>query len=52
MTHLEALELLASAGFETGWALSNGVLIDWENDTDPPAPLKRPKSTDETPSPA
>ena len=52
MTHLEALELLASAGFETGWALSDGVLIVWENEENPPAPLKRPKSTDETPSPA
>ena len=52
MTHLEAIELLHDAGFDSGWALSGGVLILWEHDQDPPAPLKRPKSTDETPSPA
>jgi len=49
VTHLEAMQLLADAGFETGWALSDGVLVLWEHDTDPPKPLVRP---DETPSPA
>ncbi len=51
MTHLEAMQLLSDAGFETGWALSDGVLILWEHDQDPPAPLTRPEVTDETPSP-
>jgi hypothetical protein len=45
-------QLLIDAGFDTGWALVDGVLILWEHDQDPPAPLTRPESTDETPSPA
>jgi len=48
MTHLEAIKLLEDAGFETGWALAGGVLVLWEHDTDPPAPLTRPtEATDE-----
>jgi hypothetical protein len=43
-------QLLIDAGFDTGWALVDGVLILWEHDEDPPAPLTRPKATDETPS--
>ena len=38
-------ELLRKAGFTEGWALSDGVLILWEHDTDPPAPLTRPTET-------
>ena len=49
MTHLELIELLHDAGFTTGWALSGDVLVLWEHDQDPPAPLVRP---DETPGPA
>ena len=45
MTHTEALDLLAEAGFENGWVLADGVLILWEHDQDPPAPLKRPNET-------
>ena len=45
MKHLEALELLEKNAFHTGWVLQNGVLIFWEHDEDPPAPLTRP--TDE-----
>lgn len=48
MNHLEAIDLLIASGFETGWALSGGVLILWEHEQDPPLPLTRP--TDETPS--
>jgi hypothetical protein len=44
-------DLLTQEGFTEGWALSNGVLIIWEHEQDPPAPLTRPKATDETPSP-
>ena len=50
MTHLEAMQLLSDAGFETGWALSDGVLVLWEHDTEPPAPLTRPEAPDETPT--
>jgi hypothetical protein len=42
MTHTEALELLAEAGFDNGWALADGVLVYWEHDIDPPSPLVRP----------
>jgi hypothetical protein len=38
-------DLLVEAGFTEGWALSDGVLILWEHDTDPPAPLTRPTET-------
>ena len=49
MTNNEAIELLVAAGFKDGWAVSNGLLILWEHDKNPPAPFVRP---DETPSPA
>jgi len=45
------VELLRKAGFDSGWALSDDTLILWEHDQEPPAPLTRPKATDETPSP-
>ena len=45
MNHLEAMQLLADSGFDTGWALADGVLILWEHDTEPPAPLVRPQET-------
>lgn len=43
MTHDEACDLLLENGFDSGWVLTGGVLILWEHDQDPPAPLKRPK---------
>jgi hypothetical protein len=43
MTHDDAVKLLLDAGFDSGWVVSNGVLILWENDENPPAPLTRPK---------
>jgi hypothetical protein len=36
-------ELLRDAGFHTGWAISDGVLILWEHEQDPPSPLVRPE---------
>jgi hypothetical protein len=39
------VDLLIDAGFTDGWALSDGVLIVWEHDVDPPAPLTRPNET-------
>jgi hypothetical protein len=44
---MELIELLLEAGFMNGWALSEDVLVLWEHDEDPPAPLTRP--TDEIP---
>jgi hypothetical protein len=42
MTHQELLELLADAGFDTGWVLAGEELTLWEHDAEPPAPLKKP----------
>jgi hypothetical protein len=39
------VQLLLDAGFNDGWVMSNDVLVLWEHDVDPPAPLERP--TDE-----
>jgi hypothetical protein len=50
MTHLELIELLIDAGFNEGWSLENETLTLWLHDQEPPAPLTRPKATDETPS--
>jgi hypothetical protein len=50
MTNQEATELIKNAGFEGGWTLIEDVLIQWEHNQDPPAPLTRPKATDETPT--
>jgi hypothetical protein len=41
---------LLDAGFTDGWAMFDDVLILWEHDQDPPAPLTRPEATDETPT--
>jgi hypothetical protein len=42
MTHQELLQLLADAGFDTGWVLAGEELTLWEHDAEPPAPLKKP----------
>jgi hypothetical protein len=52
MTNDEAIQLLIKQGFDDGWSISNGILILWEHEQDPPTPLTRPEATDETPSPA
>jgi hypothetical protein len=36
------VQLLLDAGFTDGWALQGDLLVLWEHDEDPPAPLKRP----------
>jgi hypothetical protein len=41
------VQLLLDKGFTDGWALSGDVLILWEHDTDPPAPLTRPTETED-----
>ena len=41
---------LLDAGFTDGWAIAGDVLILWEHDQDPPAPLTRPEATNETPT--
>ena len=50
MTHNELLQLLADAGFDTGWVLTGEELTLWEHTANPPAPLTRPKATDEAPT--
>ena len=51
MTNQEAVELIQNAGFVGGWTLIEDVLIQWEHDDEPPAPLARPTETsNETPS--
>jgi len=41
----ELIKLLRNSGYEDGWALAGDVLILWEHDADPPAPLTRPQAT-------
>jgi hypothetical protein len=43
MSNEEVIELLLDKDFESGWALSDGTLILWEHEEEPPAPLVRPK---------
>jgi hypothetical protein len=44
-------QVLLDLGFTDGWSLFGDELVLWEHDTDPPAPLTRPKeTTDETPA--
>jgi hypothetical protein len=47
MSHDELIQLLNNAGFETGWGLAGETLVLWEHDTEPPAPLTRPKASDD-----
>ena len=42
--HDELIALLTAAGFDTGWVLAGNVLVRWEHDADPPAPLTRPEA--------
>jgi hypothetical protein len=48
MTTAEATKVLLDAGFNSGWVVSDGVLILWENDEDPPSPLTKPAATKQT----
>jgi hypothetical protein len=45
-------QILLDSGFTDGWSISGDILILWEHEQDPPAPLTRPEAIDETPSPA
>jgi hypothetical protein len=47
----DIIKMLLDNGFTNGWALLGSELSLWEHEQDPPAPLTRPKATDETPSP-
>ena len=47
MNHDALVQLLTKNGYETGWALNGELLSLWEHDADPPAPLTRPKATDD-----
>jgi hypothetical protein len=37
------IKLLLEAGFDTGWVVSDEVLVIWEHDEEPPLPLVRPE---------
>ena len=50
MTNDEATQLILNAGIVGGWTLHGDILTLWEHEQEPPAPLKRPQATDETPS--
>jgi hypothetical protein len=41
------VQLLLDAGFDSGWVLCGDVLVLWEHDADPPAPLVRPAPVEE-----
>ena len=40
-------QLLLDNGYSDGWAMSEETLLVWEHDEDPPAPLTRPKASDD-----
>ena len=42
MNQQELIELLTDAGYDTGWAMNGEVLVLWEHEEEPPAPLTRP----------
>lgn len=41
------VQSLLDAGFSAGWALEGETLVLWEHDSDPPAPLVRPKESND-----
>lgn len=41
-------QLLIDAGYTDGWGITGDVLVLWEHDDEPPAPLERPNN--ETPT--
>jgi hypothetical protein len=47
MTTEETINLLINAGFTSGWALTENLLVLWEHEEDPPAPLTRPTETED-----
>lgn len=42
------VQLLIQAGFTTGWVVRGDILILWEHEEDPPAPLTRPSADTES----
>ena len=44
MTEKELCDLLIESGFDYGWAMTQGKLILWEHEQEPPAPLTRPET--------
>jgi hypothetical protein len=49
MSNDETVKLLLDAGFHSDWVVSDGKIILWEHDENPPAPLTRP-TANETPT--
>ena len=46
ITQSPMIDLLLNAGFTDGWAMAGDVLVLWEHDAEPPAPLTRPEPTE------
>ena len=42
MTQQEMIDLILDAGYNTGFAVNGDVLVLWEHEEEPPAPLTRP----------
>ena len=42
MNDNEIVELLLSKGYENGWAISEGKLVLWLHEEQPPKPLTKP----------
>ena len=43
MNHVELCDLLHDKNFDSDWTLEGETLTFWGHDADPPAPLTRPK---------
>ena len=42
MITTQMTDLLLKTGFDSGWVLSDEVLVLWEHEEEPPTPLTRP----------
>ena len=41
-------QMLHEKGFSFGWVLAGEILVLWEHDAEPPAPLTRPEPIEPT----
>jgi hypothetical protein len=44
MTTEEVVSLLLANGFTDGWVVTEGKIVIWENEENPPSPLIRPEA--------
>jgi hypothetical protein len=47
MTHTEIIDVLAAAGFDTGWVISGEKIVMWLNDEPVPKKLEKYLQLDE-----